>query len=117
MIEEKRHGDVVVLSLKGNLLGEPETSKLREAVYVLLKENKKQIVLDLRNVKVINSMGLGSLVASLVSVRKKGGDVLLSRPSDKVEAVIVITHLVKVFRIYETVERALEGFKELTDKH
>ena len=111
MIEEKRHGDVVVLSLKGNLLGEPDTSKLRETVYALLKENEKQIVLDLGDVKVINSMGLGSLVAALVSVRKRGGDVLLSRTSDKVEAVIVITHLVKVFRIYDTVERAVEGFK------
>ena len=110
MIEEKRHGDVVVISLKGNLLGEPETSKLREAVYALLEKNRKHIVVDLGKVKVINSMGLGALVASVVSVRKKGGDVCLARLNDKVEAVIAITHLVKVFRIYETVERAIKSF-------
>lgn len=110
MIDEKRHGDVVVLSLKGNLLGEPEISKLREKVYSLLQENKKHVVIDLGNVKVVNSMGLGALVASLVSMRKKGGDVCLARLSERVEAVIVITHLMKVFRIYDTVERAVKSF-------
>ena len=110
MIEEKRHGDVVVISLKGNLLGEPETAKLREKVYTLLEENRKHIIIDLGRVKVVNSMGLGALVASVVSVRKKGGDVCLARLNDKVEAVIAITHLVKVFRIYETVERAVKSF-------
>ena len=110
MIEEKRHGGVVVISLKGNFLGEPETSKLREKVYALLEENRKHIVIDLGSVKVVNSMGLGALVASLVSVRKKGGDACLARLSERVEAVIAITHLVKVFRIYETVERAVKSF-------
>ena len=110
MIEEKSHGDVVVLSLKGNFLGEPETSKLREKVYALLEENRKYVVIDLGGVKVINSMGLGALVASVVSLRTKGGDLCLARLSDKVEAVIAIMHLVKVFRIYETVERAVKSF-------
>lgn len=110
MIKEKRHGDVVVISLKGNFLGEPETSKLREKVYALLEENRKHVVIDLGGVKVLNSMGLGALLASVVSVRKKGGDVCLARLSERVEAVIAITHLMKVFRIYETVERAVKSF-------
>jgi len=110
MIKEKRHGDVVVISLKGNFLGEPETSKLREKVYSLLEENRKHLVIDLGGVKVLNSMGLGALLASVVSVRKKGGDVCLARLSERVEAVIAITHLMKVFRIYETVERAVKSF-------
>jgi len=110
MMEEKIHGHVVVISLKGNFLGEPETLKLREKVYALLEENRKYIVIDLRGVKVINSMGLGTLVASVVSLRKKGGDLCLAGLNDKVEAVIAIMHLVKVFRIYETVERAVKSF-------
>ncbi|MBI3006089.1 MAG: STAS domain-containing protein [Ignavibacteriales bacterium] len=110
MIKEKRHGRVVVISLKGNFLGEPETSKLREKVHGLLGENMKYVVIDLGRVKVINSMGLGTLVASLVSLRQKGGDLCLARLNEKVEAVIAIMHLVKVFRIYETVERAVKSF-------
>jgi len=110
MIKEKRHGQVVVISLKGNFLGEPETSKLREKVYKLLEENRKHVVIDFGGVDVINSMGIGTLVASLVSVRQKGGDVCLARLNDKIEAVIAIMHLVKVFRIYETVNHAVKSF-------
>ena len=57
-------------------------------------------------------MGLGSLIASLTSVRTGGGDMCLARLRDKVEAVITITKLTKVFRLYDTVTKAVESFKQ-----
>jgi anti-sigma B factor antagonist len=109
-ITQQTHGSVIVVSLKGNLLGEPETTALREAIYSLTERLEKQLVLDLGGLKAINSTGLGALVAALTSVRRRGGDMCLARLTDKVHALMMITNLNRVFKIYETVERAVTSF-------
>ena len=110
-LKEKMYNDVAVLSLKGNMVGEPDTDKLRDRIYGLLQEDMKKIVIDLKGVRWINSSGLGVLIASLTSVKNKGGDLRLSNITDKVESLLVITQLVKVFKTYETVDRAVASFK------
>ena len=109
-ITENKHGRVTVISLKGNLLGEPETTALRETVYRLAERAEKQVVLDLGGLKAVNSTGLGVLVSSLTSLRKRSGDLSLARLSDKVHALMMITHLIRVFKVYDTVERAVASF-------
>ena len=109
-ITENKHGHVTVISLKGNLLGEPETTALRETVYRLAERAEKQVVLDLGGLKAVNSTGLGVLVSSLTSLRKRSGDLSLARLSDKVHALMMITHLIRVFKVYDTVERAVASF-------
>lgn len=111
-IKEKIHGDVAVISIKGNLMGEPQTTQLRDKIYSLLQDGMKKIVLDLKGVRWINSSGLGTLIASLTSVKNKGGDLRLACITEKVESVLVVTRLVKVFKEYETVDRAVASYKQ-----
>jgi anti-sigma B factor antagonist len=110
-IKEKMHGDVAVVALKGNLMGEPDTTDVREKIYGLLQDDVKKVVLDLGKVKWINSSGLGSLIAAMTSVKNKGGDLRLANVTEKVESVFMITQLIKVFKTYETVDRAVASFK------
>ncbi len=110
-ITQKRVRNVVVLSLTGNLIGEPFTSDLRKAIYDVLESGSRRVVLDLAGLKVINSMGLGVLIAALTSLRNRGGDLRLAGLNQKVEGVFLITQLVKVVKIYDTVERAVSRFR------
>ena len=110
-IKEKKHGDVAVVALRGNLMGEPDTTEVREKIYSLLQDDVKKIVLDLGKVKWINSSGLGSLIAAMTSVKNKGGEMRLANITEKVESVFMITQLIKVFKTYETVDRAVGSFK------
>jgi len=110
-IKEKMQGDVAVVALKGNLMGEPDTTEVREKIYSLLQDDVKRIVLDLGKVKWINSSGLGSLIAAMTSVKNKGGEMRLANITEKVESVFMITQLIKVFKTYETVDRAVGSFK------
>lgn len=109
-IKEKIHGKVAVLSLKGDLMGEPETANLRQKIKTLIEGGSLNIVLDLAGVRYISSTGLGTLIAALTSAKNKGGDLRLASVTEKVESLFVITQLVKVFKEYETVERAVESF-------
>jgi len=111
-IKEKIYDNkVAVLTLKGNLIGEPDTDNLREKIYGLLQDGFSKIVIDMKGVRWISSSGLGTLIASLSSVRSKGGDLRLANVTEKVESLFAITQLVKVFKTYETVERAVASFK------
>jgi anti-sigma B factor antagonist len=110
-IKEKITDDIAVLQLKGNLMGEPDTANLRDKVHSLLSDDIKKVVVDLGGVKWMNSSGLGALIASLTSMRHKGGDLRLANVADKVQSLFVITQLVKVFKTYETVDRAVASFK------
>ncbi len=110
-IKEKIENGVAVLSLKGELLGEPDTSTIRDKIHSLVSDQVKQVVIDLGGVSYMNSSGLGTLIASLTTVRNSGGDLRLARVEGKVQNLFVMTQLVKVFDTYETVERALSSFK------
>ena len=110
-IKEKIENGVAVLGLKGELLGEPDTSAIREKIHSLVSDQVKQVVLDLGGVSYMNSSGLGTLIAALTTVRNSGGDLRLARVEGKVQNLFVMTQLVKVFDTYETVDRALSSFK------
>ena len=110
-IKEKTYGDVQVISLEGNLIGEPEVSQVQQAVSNLLEDDlKKKIVVDLAKVKCVNSSGLGILIAFSASVKNGGGDLCLARMNDHVQSLFMVTHLVRIFRMYESLERAVSSF-------
>ena len=110
-IKEKMYGDVAVISLKGNLMGEPDTTDVRDKIYNLLQDGVTKVVLDLGKVKWINSSGLGTLIAAMTSVKNKGGELKLANITDKVESLFMITQLIKVFKTYESTDRAVASFK------
>ena len=110
-LKEKMDNDVAVLSLKGDLLGEPDTTKIRDKIHSLVGDEVKHVIIDLGGVNYLNSSGLGTLIAALTTMKNAGGDLRLARVGDKVKNLFIVTQLVKVFDTYETVERALVSFK------
>ncbi len=110
-IKEKIDNNVAILAFKGDLLGEPDTSNVRNKIHSLVTDNMKRIVIDLGGVNYMNSSGIGTLIACLTTVRNGGGELRLANVGGKVQNLFVITQLVKVFDTYETVERALANFK------
>ena len=110
-IKEKMHGNVAVIILKGNLMGEPDTENLREKVQSLLQEGFTRVAIDMKGVRWISSTGLGTLIAILTSLKNKNGDLRLANITDNVESVFAITQLVKVFKTFESIDRAVASFK------
>jgi anti-sigma B factor antagonist len=68
---------VVVLALDGRIVLGEETVALRDKVKSLLGEGKKKIVLDLKNVTMIDSSGLGALVIAHTSAKTSGATLRL----------------------------------------
>ena len=109
-IKEKVENGIAVLTLKGDLIGEPEITDLRDKIHSLIGDKVKKVVMDLSGVNFVNSSGLGTLIAALTTVRNAGGDLRLARVGEKVHSLFIVTQLVKVFDTYESVDRAVSSF-------
>ncbi len=110
--KEEVHGDTYVLHLKGKLMGGSETTAVHDRIRELSGVGVKRVVLDLANVKWMNSSGLGALMSGLTTMKNSGGDLRLSSVADKVESLLMITQLLKIFKTFESVDAAVKSFHE-----
>jgi len=111
-IKDKIQDGVGILTLKGKLMGYPETDDLHSEVKVFLSDKVKNVVIDMGGVNWLNSMGVGALMRCLTTVKNAGGNICLARLTDKARSIFVMTQLVRVFDIFETVNEAVKHFKK-----
>jgi anti-sigma B factor antagonist len=109
-INERQVGDVTVLDLKGRLRVGGNAVALHKSIRSLILEKKLSILLNLTDVTFIDSCGLGELVASQVSVEKKGGEIKLNGLTAALRDLLTATRLLTVFDVYEHEADALQDF-------
>ncbi len=103
-----RHSDrMTILDISGDidLANSPAMRK------VLLGEIKDKhtpkVLLNLKNVRYIDSSGIASLVEGLKAARDNGARLILYGLSPSVREVLELSRLQKIFEIYDTEEQAL----------
>lgn len=109
-LSQKEKEGVVVLTLEGEMVGGPAATQLTETLHDLIEQGKKQILVDLKQVDWMNSSGLGILIGAITTVRNSGGDLKLMNLSQKPMQLLKITHLDRVFDIFDSEELALASF-------
>ena len=108
--DQKDIGDVTLLTVKGNLMGGPETIAIHEEVKKLISQDKKKVVIDLGKVKWMNSSGLGTLMGCLTSLKNANGELKLCGATEKVKSLFIITKLITLFETYESADEAVAAF-------
>ena len=108
--KDKIEDGIGILTLKGKLMGYPETDELHDEMKSFLGQKVNKIVIDLNSVSWMNSMGVGSLMRCLTTIRNAEGDIRLARMSEKARSVFVITQLISIFKIFEKVEEAKNSY-------
>jgi anti-sigma B factor antagonist len=102
-------GDVIVFVCQGRIVFGDEGAVFRERVRNALTGTPK-VVIDLSRVDYLDSGGLGILVGLHLSAKKRGGDIKLLCPNQRVQNVLAHTKLNTVFSSYRTLEEALADF-------
>lgn len=111
-----RHaGPVSLVDLSGRLTSF-ETGAFRDAISGLLKQSRKNIVLNLSGLQYLDSSGIGELARAYVSVVKHGGQMKAVGLSSRVEEILRITQLYQVFPEFPNEEAALRSFPESREK-
>ena len=87
-----------------------ESVALREAISSLIAEKRKDIILNLSGLEYLDSSGIGELVRNYLTVIKSGGTLKVVGLSEKVEDILKITQLYKVFPEFPDEKAALDSF-------
>jgi anti-anti-sigma factor len=94
-----------------------EASKLKKNLDDLIKNNQKNIIVDISQCEFIDSTFLGVLVLSLKSSAKIGGDVRLVRPDEVVKTLMEKAGTLNVFNLYDSVDEAMKSFEIKGDQN
>jgi len=103
---------VNVIEVKGKLEGGPGASEFQDMVASKIDEGSKKFVVDLGDVKYVNSTGIGILIRAYTTLKNSDGDMKLADISDKVQGVLSITKLDTIFDYFDTVNDAVRSFEK-----
>lgn len=107
----RQAGPISLLDVAGRLTSF-EIGALRDSISRLLKQGRKNIVLNLSGLQYLDSSGIGELARVYVSVVKESGQMKVVGLSPKVEEILKITQLYQVFPEFPSEEAALQSFPE-----
>ena len=97
---------------KAGLEGEQLERVLRLGIATLVAEGVTGLVLDLRSISMMDSAGLGALVASHGDIAEMNGvRFVLTGVSPTLHRALSRTMLLQVLPVYETVERAFAAVR------
>lgn len=102
-------GDVVVIEISGKIMGGEETTMFHGRIHEYISQKKTNIIIDLKDVNWMNSVGLGMLISALTTVKNAGGRLVLANITN-IEAILTITRLISVFEHFDSREDALKAF-------
>ena len=103
-------GEATVVDCAGDIVYGEEAALLRQKVKELLQQGR-HVVLNLSEVRMIDSNGVGTLVGLMTSTRGPGGDLKLAALGQKMQDVLKVTKLTSLFDISPTVEEAVESIR------
>ncbi|WP_020403704.1 STAS domain-containing protein [Gracilimonas tropica] len=106
----------VIISFKGNLMGGPDAEEFRDTLHELIEEGKKEVIVDLGKVKFMNSSGLGILIGGMTTMKNADGELVICQADKKIESLLMVTQLIKVFNHFRTLDEAVDYFHQKADK-
>jgi len=110
-VKQRQAGDVTILDCSGSIRMGDGAVALRNAIRGLNEQGSKKILLNLSEVKNVDSSGIGELIANYTTLSRDGGQLKLLKLTDKIRDLLVITKLLTVFDAYDDEAEALNSFK------
>jgi anti-anti-sigma factor len=115
-LKTQRAGKVMVIRCAGRVVTGRETQLLQQEIEKHTIETKK-FVLQMAEVKYVDSGGLGAMVRLAGVLRANHGDLKLCQMSPFVSQVLTATALTKVFQTFTTEQEAVDAFLEGPGHH
>ncbi len=102
--------NVVVIEVKEERLDAHNSGDLKVEMQRLFAEGNKHILIDLKDVRFIDSSGLGALVSGFKNAISQQGSLKLATLQPQVKSMFELTRLHRVFEIFSSTAEALENY-------
>ncbi len=110
VLSQVPHSNCIEISLEGSALSEMEFDELNALIDIQLQKKQANVILNLKAVKILNSLGINTLIKTFTKCRNHGGDMYIVNISDKINQVLLLTKLNTVLNIVPSIEKAVENF-------
>jgi len=109
MPDPSANNAILVMAVEGRL--DAATAAAYTArIKILTESGPVRCVLDLENLRYLNSAGLSVLTSALHLAVQAGGDMKIARLTPEMKALFALTRLNTVFEIHESVETAVAAY-------
>jgi len=96
-----------IIGLSGDLMGGSSAMDFQTFLNKLSSQSSK-IIFDLTQINIVNSSGLGMLVAAHTHLKNANKTLILCSVGDNLSSLVKMTHLDKVFKIADNIESAIK---------
>jgi len=110
-IEDRKDGEILIVKPVEKRLDASVAVEFKGKMAEFIKDGNELIVLDLSDVKFMDSSGLGAIVSSLKTLGRKG-DLVISGTKEAVSSLFTITRMDRVFRMFANAEEAVSALSE-----
>ena len=110
-IDTRSLGNVKLLKISGRITLGTAVDRLRDTLEELLVNGSNRWVLDLADVGMIDSSGIGLLVRYLTNAKQQGGDLKLLNPTKFALQTLKMIGILNLFEVFQEQEKAVAAFK------
>jgi len=101
------HTDPAIIKISGDVLGGADAMEFTQAVGDIIRAGVIRVVIDLGEVQLMNSSGLGMLVSAAKSLKSAQGVLSVVGANPKIRSLFKMTRLDSLFAQYQTRDEAL----------
>jgi len=109
----ERDSETTIFSLSGDLHGTTAAYQFQDQIRDLFSAGTRKIVVDLADVKRIDSCGIGVLAAIAMSAQNAGAGLVLASLPERIEQILGVTHFLEFVDHAASIPEALSKLDEM----
>ena len=110
-ISIRESGDVTILDLRGrSTISGGESELLSGHLKELVAKGVRNLLLNVGDLSQVDSSGVGIIIETYVSLKRRGGDLKLLCPGGRVLQVLTVIHLLDIIPSFDDEAQALASF-------
>jgi anti-sigma B factor antagonist len=109
-IEIRSLGEVKLIRLSGKIMLGAAVDRLRENLDDMMDNGANRFLLELAEVPMIDSSGIGLLVRYMTAAKQQGGALKLLNPSKFTVQTLKMIGLLNLFEVFQDQDQAVSSF-------
>jgi anti-sigma B factor antagonist len=110
-----KKSDIFLIEITGKL-NLYDSNELKEVVFKMIKQKVEYFILNMKNVKAVNSSGIGAIIYISSTAKKMNLRLALINVSEGVQKALEVTKLEDYFPIFPDLHTAVTLFEENADR-
>jgi anti-sigma B factor antagonist len=111
-IDVRTLDQVKLIKLRGKLNLGPALDRTSETIKDLLNTGDSRLLVDLEEVPMIDSSGIGLLVRHLSMAKQRGGSLKLLKPSKFALQTLKLVRVLNLFEVFDDQQLAIASFQK-----